>query len=447
MNAIFTINLVALALLSYSLFRFIKYIFSNLSKLEKILIISWTMMFYGVGLYFFGSDDFYSGARGFDIFLLIQILTTVTAASLAILVIDKKNLLSTPATNFFLLYALFGAISAIYSPLPAHSMFRSIQYCTTILLGALLAKEMARSYMPERVMLINYIFVATFIFGTIIGALFDPGGAFREFGGIFGKILYGYFPFMNANTFGWLSAVLFTGAAFNAISQAQKPYRGLWITLAAGAMTTLVLAQSRTALISIGIVSPLFFYAMARQNSLKLGLTLGIIFTLFYITMYIGGIEIITDLLLRGQKTSVFETFEGRLEFVEGVGASLIWERPVLGGGYDAAARTAVGTHFHNSHAQILVNSGAIGYALWSLGFLSYLYYTQRWCLIGRRMGKVKKLEITSINILLLVRTLTGSILVIHDWPLMIMLGIFIYCFALQKQKTERLVYFAHPNL
>jgi O-antigen ligase len=132
----------------------------------------------------------------------------------------------------------------------------------------------------------------------------------------------------------------------------------------------------------------------------------------------------------------VLRTLEGRMEGWK-IGLRMFGDAPILGHGYDAGVRYKGGqygfgnlSHMHNSHFQVLVNSGIVGYAIWLIMFIVPLFLVFRsfgGAFFGRTVVERYSVELFVIMLLIFLRSITGQILVTHQWSLMIFMGAYLH--------------------
>lgn len=123
-------------------------------------------------------------------------------------------------------------------------------------------------------------------------------------------------------------------------------------------------------------------------------------------------------------------------------------DKPILGHGYDAGVRYGAkkygieGTHMHNAHFQILANSGILGYVPWLL-----MVAVVSWRMARRLMrdhwpattGEDRFfVEMFAVLLLILLRTITGQVLVTHQWSLMLFLGVVVCYYCWQRGGATR---------
>lgn len=402
-------------------------------KSTKFLFIVWALYFFGIGLYNFGLRDENIADGALDIWFFVQVSVTIFAAIFSFLFIVKGRYANSVVLLFLLIYAFLGIISASYSPLPQISIFRGGQYLITCLVAGFAILILSKEQKPDLLMNANYIFILAFVVLTLVGALVDPDTAFREFGGVFGKMLYGYLPYINANTFGWLCAVLVVVSSARLVSGTENSSKNFWLSVLFASFLAMILAQSRTAILTITILTPFFLARFATKKMTVLFLVIAVSAISPLIFILLPNIpDLVMEYLKRGQQDSAFETLDGRFEYIEGQGFSAFLEAPFFGHGYDAGVRL-LGDHFHNSHAQILTNSGIVGYFFWISGIVSMFFYIAHRCLVDQRISTYRRYEINGILFLVAARSFTGTIMVIHDWVLMIVLAIFVYCSVLHR--------------
>ena len=150
----------------------------------------------------------------------------------------------------------------------------------------------------------------------------------------------------------------------------------------------------------------------------------------------------------RGQSAGGLQTLQDRARMWFSAGLAMVDDKPILGHGYDAGVRYGGekyglrGTHMHNAHFQVLANSGMLGYMLWLI-----MVAVVSWRMARRLMrdhwpattGEDRFFaEMFAVLLLILLRTVTGQVLVTHQWSLLLFLGLVVCYYCQQRGEAAR---------
>ena len=160
-----------------------------------------------------------------------------------------------------------------------------------------------------------------------------------------------------------------------------------------------------------------------------------------------SGIEdILTSYMSRGLSDEQLTTMSGRTE-LWAIGWKMFLDSPFFGHGFETGVShkgvlygLKQGLHMHNAHMQVLVNTGIFGYLLW----FSMLYITS-WKLFSKRKfiransqphrdNTHFHYETLAVLGIMLLRTMTGSVLVFHQYSFIIIMGIMVYLALIRYQ-------------
>jgi O-antigen ligase len=149
------------------------------------------------------------------------------------------------------------------------------------------------------------------------------------------------------------------------------------------------------------------------------------------------------DYLRRGQTEQQIESMSGRTSLWS-IGMEMVADSPLFGHGYQTGARFGgstyglqIGTNLHNSHFQVLIDSGLVGYTLWLVFLVS-----GGWLVLRRRKNDSSahgdhvtfNVEIAVLSVMLLVRTLIGHAMVALDIGIMFFLSAVMHAYRLSPQ-------------
>ncbi|KAA1188941.1 O-antigen ligase family protein [Pseudohalioglobus sediminis] len=426
-----------------------RFVFKKIATLPAPFVatgFAWSLVFFGLGVYFTRRANVTS-VGSMDASGIFQLVCIGFAGFLLLAVLLSERSLKFPRSNsvmFLAMYGLLGVASAVYSPAPFVSGYKGLLILLDCLL-VLVCFRQALRYGSARVYLeLCYFFIAVFCAGALIGPFVYPELALKKSNGALGYILQGTIPYMNPNELGFISGVLtLVGVRRSFFSRSLGERLG-WAGLAILGASVLFLAQSRTGLVGVLlglVIMSISIPRMSRVASLFVVLSPILISASFYFSW--DASTSVVEYVERGQQQGGLSSMYDRLARWVEVGGSMIIESPILGHGYDAGVRYGVTvfgieqTHMHNTYVQILVNSGLLGFVFWLVFFTVSLKTIFK----GFKSGVPAvdessgfAVETWTVITLILIRTMTGQVLVTHQWALLIFLAAYIN-FASEKRK------------
>lgn len=409
--------------------------------LSFMLCAAWVLMFVGLGV-FFARNNMVEGVGSLDKAASFQFLCYGLAGCIIVMYLLGHKVSSGMgfALKALAVYCMFGIISAAYSPIPIISFYKASVLLMMVFLFAACVSVFSRKGDGKWPLEICYFIVGLFCFGALAGALIWPEQGLQRATGSVGVLLYGTFPIMNANELGSFGFFAFTIGLRRSFEKQKFTIKLYYISLCLVGFTVLFLAQSRTAL--IGAILGVLIMAVGIKKMRKLAFVL-----LIFMFMGVGYLAIKSNFDLaggvansaleyaqRGQKEGGMQSFNDRVDTWFNLGLGKLADAPFLGHGFDVGVAYDISgkhgkSHMHNSHFQILANNGILGYIPWALFFISVCWYVFRHAK-KRFLCKTDEdryfLESAVVVLEIALRTMTGSVLVTHQWSLMIFFGIYI---------------------
>jgi len=150
---------------------------------------------------------------------------------------------------FIFIFALFAAVSSIYSLFPGYTAFKSFEYLVAILTIAYFSDSTLHDYVQlvKVALLLNILLV----FSVAISGALSPTYAFVKMGGTFNYILFGVFPKIDTNTAGVLSSINIILCLRRVLHSTFKKRKYLYTSLILGNILIFLMCQSRTSMISV----------------------------------------------------------------------------------------------------------------------------------------------------------------------------------------------------
>jgi len=405
------------------------------------LSVAWVLMFLATGLWTW-RESAVTGIGSLDASAKIQVSLVGVASFLMIMQVLKGadlGLYRMAATGSFLVYGLLAFLSAGVSPAPALTIYKSGLILSDSLLVVIALSLFRVRGRRETMLELTYSMGILFLCGIVAGGILFPDIAVRKIGGILGYNLNGAFPVLNANDVGFFAAI----AAAIGLRRLWEPaaIRGrlFWGALSAMGFVVLFFSQARTSLVALVIVLVMYAVAIKRMRlmAVMMLITLSVIGAFYILTSEEVGFENATlDYLKRGQSEEMVESMSGR-EGLWQKGFAMFSDSPLIGHGFEAGVKyggkaygIAEGLHMHNAHMQVLVNSGLLGYVAWMVFILAValpVFRRVRHNFPAKTPLARYEVEMFGVVLLILLRTMTGSVLVFHHCSLLLLLSMLVY--------------------
>ncbi len=419
---------------------------------QKSLCIAWTFLFVGLGVFFLRTSNV-TGVGAMDASAWYQVACVALGSLIVFILAIRKNTITHIAhAPVFLLfvYALLAVISASYSPTPALTFYKGSLLLLDVFIMCVALVYLREPFNSTVLLDLTFLLVGFFVAGALFGAITNPATAFLQSDGALGLMLQGTYPYMNPNELGFLSAVVAIVGYRRFFDANKLTTRFYWGSLFIISLTTLFLAQARTSLVGMLIGVALISYGIKKLRAVAVFVTLVMLGLLGYDVLDSQPAdwkENVQEYAQRGQSEGGFQSLVGRYERWVTAGSAMFDDSPILGHGFDAGVRYGANefglshTHMHNAHVQIIANSGLAGYIPWLLMVMIVTWRVVH-RLLARSWPAVNEsdryhIEITAILALILLRTITGQVLVTHQWSLMIFIGIVVFCILRRFDPNE----------
>jgi O-antigen ligase len=264
------------------------------------------------------------------------------------------------------LYTLVCAASTAWSGYPAWTFYKSAEFLVDVVLLAAILKSAKTEEDWRTLFNWNLALHALLVVSAWVGAVVWPRDAFQRANGLFSAQLNGVLPAISSNGLGEMGAVLAVVALSRLISRtAKKSSRLGYALLFAGGSITIVLSQTRSAVLGflLGSVLVLFFGRRMRL--------LGILLLASTLLLTLTSAGTITgEFLRRGQSDDAIRGLSGRVGYWE-LGWQQFLKHPFTGlGAYTARFEVLVKlgegdtSSSHNTYMEVLVGVGPAGLVL-----------------------------------------------------------------------------------
>jgi O-antigen ligase len=317
------------------------------------------------------------------------------------------------------IYSLVCGLSTIWSVYPAWTLYKSVEYLIDVsVIAAILVA--ARSLSGWKSLFDwTWLMYGVILLNVWLGAILWPGLAFIEGSDLLPFRLAGVLPSIDQNSVGeYAAALAIVAIARLLFLSRERGGRAFYGGLLVFGLVTLVMSQTRSAVVGFLAGAALIFFFARRRGMLTAFIVTAVLLLCFTTAGKVVGIY-----WQRNERTQEMETYSGRLPHWQAA-LALAGKRPLTGYGAYAGGRFAVLTSNDeagmssvlNSYVEVLVGTGIIGL----IPLLAALIGTW-WVLIRalRRaiagsLGQQLALEALGVLALVTVRSVFTSHLVWH---------------------------------
>jgi O-antigen ligase len=360
-----------------------------------------------------------------------------------------SQLAASPLGIFFV-FSLWGLASTLWSVLPASTLYKSVEYCTMLVLFALTVSLIELTVRGPRDQMLalksifdwNWFLIFVLLITVYIGVLVMPQYAIMEGVGMLGFSLSGALPAISANGVGQLAAILGIVALVRILLGPKS--RTIYVPILLGCMVTMVLAQSRSPILAFVLATVVVLVASRRFGLLAL------LIGSASVTLLSPYGETIYEFMRRGQSESSLQTLTGRTMYWE---ASLEAVRDSWLNGYGANAGgkyvlSTLGEEsstVHSTYIEVLLDTGVVGLTLllvvlvvawfWLLWLRSYV--------AGDPVGRLLWFECLGV---LTILTLRSGFTITFVWtPAVLIFGLVLVFIAIARRQVVQRRYASAP--
>lgn len=263
-------------------------------------------------------------------------------------------------------YTVFGVVSATWSVFPTWTLYKSSEYLVDLALLAAALHAVRSTQDLKSLLDLTWALFAGLLGLVWLGAVMWPEEALMQGVGLLGYQLHGVVPAVAQNEVGEYAALL----ALVAIQRLQRPAaqargRMFYGVLVVFSLATMILAQTRSAIIGFGIGLSLLLLANRHYPLLVCTLLVA------SLAGVMGGKDVAWKYMQRGQSAALNMNLTGRVIWWEF--ALRKWsEKPLVGHGAYAGGRWAtlaamgetMNSQMHSTWVEMLVGTGLCGLTL-----------------------------------------------------------------------------------
>lgn len=427
---IFIIGVAVYLIGFFSISRTALSVFFALSGRHKLVVLSWVVMFAGQGQIFSreNTHGYISTLKSGEIYQLVWMLIGSFLIFLCLFRNRYHPKCSRVPVLALLLYSAVGMVSALVSPAPALTIYKAGQIFLDVILLVVAISASIESGQCRLFYNLSYILLSLILMCAALSAIFVPDIAFQNIEGAFAGVLSSVYPQVHANELGLLSAISLI-ISVNRLFSRNIRHKLFYFSVTILASIVLFYAQARTSIASFSLAFIVMTFAIPRMRffSVSIVLTLFIFFGYRIINtefdINISETEVGTY-LRRGASDKQIESLSGRIGLWH-AGWEMFKDSPLIGHGMDAGVRSGGlryglvdGTNMHNSHFQVLVNTGVLGYFFWLLFIITA---TSAVVAIPKQSFLAIsgfRLEMLLVLFVILFRTFMGHVLVTHAFSM-----------------------------
>ena len=386
----------------------------------------------------------------------IEVVALLAASLLTALIVLKYGVSQSAfrlPLVLLMLYIIIGLFSMVWAPSVKIVAWKAAQMLVFIILSVASVARLQRVSGFRTLIELIYVIATLIMISSAVAGLIAPDQAYKQLyvggGGLFGVVLYSVWPHMHPNTLGIYAAIMVV-VAFRRFmdtdgASARMYYAGLLML----SLAVQFAAQSRGSIVAL--MAGLLVMALLWGKVRRVVAAVAVVATLAGVYQLVASSDmdfsIVEDYIKRGQSDEQFASMSGRSGLWE-IGKVMIADRPLFGHGFQTGARFGgekygmpLGTNLHNSHFQVLVDSGFLGYFMW-LGFLligaKKIYKLVDKHSVRRNEEGRFRLELLVIVVMLLIRTTVGRAMAGLDLALMLYMAMLLFAYNHMQRASER---------
>ena len=422
------------------------------TKGVRLIMLAWTFLAVSqmrlVGGVEGGADSFNAGHA-------IEVAALLFAAFLTALILLKRGIVQSALrlpVLLIMLYTITGLFSMAWAPAVNIVAWKAAQMFVFVALSIASVSHLRRVAGFRTLVELIYMIVTLIMVSSAIAGLFAPDQAYKQLyvggGGLFGVVLYSVWPHMHPNTLGIYAAIMVVVAFRRFMDTGGSSSRLYYAGVLLLSLSVQFAAQSRGSIVALmaGLLVMALFWSKVRRVVAAVAVVALMAGVYQFVTSSAMDFSVVEAYIKRGQSDEQFASMSGRSGLWE-MGKAMIADRPLLGHGFQTGARFGgekygipLGTNLHNSHFQVLVDSGFLGYIVW-LGFLLIggikIFQSFNKRLIGQNEDGRFRLELLVIVVMLLIRTTVGRAMAGMDIALMLYMAMILFAYNCSKDANK----------
>ncbi len=270
--------------------------------------------------------------------------------------------------KWLFIFSIICILSTLWSCYPLWTLYKSVEYFIGVFLASFIVYELRTEKEFKHFFDWTIFLYSLLMLSVWIGVVWKPNMAIRHGVGLLNIQIKGYFPKMETNGVGHVSALV--GLVSFVRLMLYNVDRKFYFVVFLVSTVTLIFSQSRSPLTGflLGIVLILFI-----SKKIK-----GFVFLILIlvITIISNFWDIFIEFFMRGQTKELFMSLSGRIAGWKAA-FSLFKENPILGYGAYAAGRFFVGLKFKlacssllSDWIETLIGTGLLGFTFLFISFL-----------------------------------------------------------------------------
>jgi O-antigen ligase len=366
-------------------------------------------------------------------------------AGFLLLARKKVQLPGNAPSRLLMVYGIFAALAAIYSPDPIWSLYWSTNFLATILAAWTFVDR--RNPVGSARQMLQVTWVATFIVAAIIG--------YQARNSVFGESASAYGVLTELNGLSRSSGVARWAAVPGLVCLVRAYHTrrfslfAFFICASAVSFFIVYRMQSRGAI--FGSAAALLFALLVSSRMRRYALPFAVVAILVILLLDSPATlsDQVATYLERGQSRDEFLSMTGRTRAYEH-GLVAFEDAPLFGRG-QVADRLIIGEHVHNSYLQALLNGGIAGgipyFASWIAGWILFFRVQKRSDRLSPE-DRICVLESGTVMMFFTVRAMPETTTASFAVDLLVMVAVYVYLESLTVQmRVKRLRQPAQPFL
>lgn len=386
------------------------------------------LIFLAVGSLFIGSSE--SGARislSADATRIARalILGFIFTVSMFGMIVNPSRLrFAGSAAAWMVLYSLLGMFSAIYSVSPIVSIWKGFEVFSFVVMGIYIARYLTTLDDVQWLVDLTCILMLYFSASVLVSILVSPSEALPKSeatSGVMMAAARSVFPSIYPNSVTQFAALLSCLSLSQFLSKYPHTGKSILVPILFIGVLVLILGHSRTSIFAAMVAVTVILW-MGRH--FVAGTVVCVIAT---VGLLYGFADVFSSYLLRGQNVEQFLGMTGRTYYWREVWA-IIAESPFIGHGFYSQRLILNVSSVDNTYLQILVGLGFVGLIVVIVPLTKVAY--QLFKIRPRRntdaQEKLVWLELVSIYIIIMTRSLTGPTFQDYNINLVLIMLVFV---------------------
>jgi O-antigen ligase len=331
-------------------------------------------------------------------------------------VVKRPKIISDKFIIHLIILFFWYSATSIWSIYPLWTLYRSFEYLIFILLAGYSIHSFKDNLAIKEWVNMIWLWIGILILSVWINLILFPDQVIQNVNSIVPIMIHSVYPRLNANTISHLSGIL----AIIACSRFLWEKRKVYIILFMMAITTMILSQGRS-----GLISFVFSFLVLLMLYRKVGIILGVIILIIGMITMTQVETYFFEFFKRGQNIETLYSLGGRIYKWE-FAYEYIKQNPFLGYGAFAGSRFEImpeitgtlSSSTHSAWVELIVDAGVIGFIIFLLLVVRVLFRLLRKAIIFPKGQRELFIEATAVFLLIFIRSFftTATLITPYDF-------------------------------